>query len=169
MFVFGAWIKCCHLMGKGMSAKIKSVYIWYTHFDLSKLGKIWSYLWAMACSIIYFTLICFVVTLVMGNYYSTPDQIIQDRKKSLKDEKQNNTRKYQDFLDIILSFQVNLKFLSLFIYLVNCGGKWVSEQERRQKQNWSTKFNSDLEWMDWLQGFWGEDRILQLLSPEGVR
>lgn len=57
-----------------------------------------------------FTVIVFAVTLVMGNYYSIPDQIIQDRKNSLKDEKkQCNTQKtYQDFLDIVLSAQVNL-------------------------------------------------------------
>lgn len=57
-----------------------------------------------------FTMIIFAVTLVMGNYYSIPDQIIQDRKNSLKDEKKqcNTQKKYQDFLDIVLSAQVNL-------------------------------------------------------------
>ncbi|XP_023390766.1 cytochrome P450 4X1-like [Pteropus vampyrus] len=54
-----------------------------------------------------FTVIVFAVTLVMGNYYSIPDQIIQDRKNSLKDEKKqcNTQKKYQDFLDIVLSAQ----------------------------------------------------------------
>lgn len=59
----------------------------------------------------YFTLINFAVTLVMGNCYSVPEKVIQDRKKFLKDEKKHgNTQKqkYQDFLDIILSAQVNL-------------------------------------------------------------
>uniref|UniRef100_A0A452SNL9 Cytochrome P450 family 4 subfamily X member 1 n=1 Tax=Ursus americanus TaxID=9643 RepID=A0A452SNL9_URSAM len=56
----------------------------------------------------YFTLINFAVTLVMGNCYSVPEKVIQDRKKFLKDEKKHgNTQKqkYQDFLDIILSAQ----------------------------------------------------------------
>lgn len=59
----------------------------------------------------YFTLINFAVTLVMGNCYSVPEKVIQDRKKLLKDEKKHgNTqkRKDQDYLDIILSAQVNL-------------------------------------------------------------
>lgn len=65
----------------------------------------------MACSTFYFILIYFVVTLVMGDYYSTTELVIQGRRKSLKDKKeQGNTekRKYQDFLDTILSAQVNL-------------------------------------------------------------
>lgn len=60
----------------------------------------------MACSMIYFTLIDFSVTLVMGNIYSTLDKIVKDRRNSLKNEnKQANTqkRKYRDFLDIVLS------------------------------------------------------------------
>lgn len=46
----------------------------------------------------------------MGNYYTT-DQIIQERRKALKDEKEHgktDDRKYRDFLDILLSAQVNL-------------------------------------------------------------
>lgn len=64
----------------------------------------------MACSIIYFTLIYFVVTLVTGNYYSTTGQVIQEKRKSLKDEKEQGEteKKCQDFLDILLSAQVNL-------------------------------------------------------------
>lgn len=65
----------------------------------------------MACSMIYFTLIDFSVTLVMGNIYSTLDKIVKDRRNSLKNEnKQANTqkRKYRDFLDIVLSAQVSL-------------------------------------------------------------
>ena len=60
---------------------------------------------------IYFTLIDFSVTLVMGNIYSTLDKIVKNRRNSLKDEnKQTNTqkRKYRDFLDIVLSAQVSL-------------------------------------------------------------
>jgi len=65
----------------------------------------------MAFSVIYFTLIDFSVTLVMGNIYSTLDKIVKNRRNSLKDEnKQTNTqkRKYRDFLDIVLSAQVSL-------------------------------------------------------------
>ena len=65
----------------------------------------------MACFMIYFTLIDFSVTLVMGNIYSTLDKIVKDRRNSLKNEnKQANTqkRKYRDFLDIVLSAQVSL-------------------------------------------------------------
>lgn len=40
VFVFGALIRGCHLMGKQMSAKIKSVQISYTHSDLMKSGNI---------------------------------------------------------------------------------------------------------------------------------
>lgn len=60
---------------------------------------------------ILFNLIYFVVTLVMGDYYSTTELIIQGRRKSLKDKKEQGTtekRKYQDFLDVMLSAQVNL-------------------------------------------------------------
>ena len=65
----------------------------------------------MAFSVIYFILIDFSVTLLMGNVYSTLDKIVKNRRNSLKDEnKQTNTqkRKYQDFLDIVLSAQVSL-------------------------------------------------------------
>lgn len=65
----------------------------------------------MAFSVIYFILIDFSVTLLMGNIYSTLDKIVKNRRNSLKDEnKQTNTqkRKYQDFLDIVLSAQVSL-------------------------------------------------------------
>lgn len=65
----------------------------------------------MACSMVYFTLTDFSVTLVMGNIYSTLDKIVKDRRNSLKNEnKQANTqkRKYRDFLDIVLSAQVSL-------------------------------------------------------------
>ena len=65
----------------------------------------------MACSVIYFTLIDFSVTLAMGNIYSTLDRLIKDRRNSPTDEnKQANTqkRKSRDFLDIVLSAQVSL-------------------------------------------------------------
>ena len=65
----------------------------------------------MAFSVIYFILIDFSVTLLMGNIYSTLDKIVKNRRNSLKDEnKQTNTqkRKYQDFLDIVLSAQESL-------------------------------------------------------------
>ena len=65
----------------------------------------------MAFSVSYFILIDFSVTLLMGNIYSTLDKIVKNRRNSLKDEnKQTNTqkRKYQDFLDIVLSAQVSL-------------------------------------------------------------
>lgn len=66
----------------------------------------------MTCSVIHFTVIDLTVTLIMGNYFPTPEKVIQDRRESLKDKKkqQGNTqkRKYQDFLDIVLSSQVNI-------------------------------------------------------------
>lgn len=64
----------------------------------------------------------------MGNYFPTPEKVIQDRRESLKDKKkqQGNTqkRKYQDFLDIVLSSQVNISNFWAFacIWWIVCVG-----------------------------------------------
>lgn len=65
----------------------------------------------MVCSVIYFTLIDFAVTLVKGNSYSTAEKIIQAGKNSrMNENQQGNTqkRKYQNVLDIALSALVSL-------------------------------------------------------------
>lgn len=99
------------MMGKQPSASIKSVKYDVLIPDLRKLGKIFSYFWAMVCSVIYFTLIDFAVTLVKGNSYSTAEKIIQAGKNSrMNENQQGNTqkRKYQNVLDIALSALVSL-------------------------------------------------------------
>lgn len=65
----------------------------------------------MVCSVIYFTLIDFAVTLVKGNSYSTAAKIIQAGKNSrMNENQQGNTqkRKYRNIFDIALSAQVSL-------------------------------------------------------------
>lgn len=110
----------------------------------------------MVCSVIYFTLIDFAVTLVMGNSYSTAAKIIQAGKNSLMNEnQQGNTqkRKYRNIFDIALSAQVSLSSFWAYSYLVNCVGSWMSGEEGRQRQNRSTTLNNTFELMGGAVGF----------------